>query len=127
LAVERIETMQRDKKDRALNRKIRVRKHIGGTAERPRLALKFSGKHIYAQCVDDEAGKTLVFLSTLDREVRPLKPLANVAGAMSFGKEFGVRAVSAGVRNVVFDRGARRYHGCMKAFADAARAAGLAF
>ncbi|MDR1432909.1 MAG: 50S ribosomal protein L18 [Puniceicoccales bacterium] len=119
--------MQSDKKVRSDKRRIRIRKRVAGAASRPRLAVKFSGKHIYAQCINDESGETLVFLSTLEREIRKQKLVANIAGAASLGKLFGEKATSAGIKCVVFDRSGRRYHGGVKAFADAAREAGLSF
>lgn len=108
-------------------RRWRIRKKIVGTAARPRLALRLSGKHIYAQCIDDEAGRTLVFLSSLDEALRSKKTAANLAGAGSLGKAFGEKAKAAGITAVVFDRSGRLYHGRVKTFADAARAAGLQF
>jgi large subunit ribosomal protein L18 len=108
-------------------RKWRIRKTVAGTAARPRLSVKFSGKHIYAQAVDDEAGKTLVFLSTLDPEVRKGNVKGNVNGAKSLGSTFAAKAKAAGVSAVVFDRNGRRYHGRVKTFADAAREGGLQF
>ncbi|MDR2603436.1 MAG: 50S ribosomal protein L18 [Puniceicoccales bacterium] len=119
--------MQTNKKIRSEKRKKRVRKCVVGTATRPRLSIKFSGKHIYAQCVDDEIGNTLVFLSTLAKEVKEQKVIANVAGAVFLGKMFGEKAVSFGIKQVVFDRGGRKYHGCVQSFADAARGTGLLF
>ena len=108
-------------------RKWRIRKTVAGTAARPRLSVKFSGKHIYAQAVDDDAGKTLVFLSTLDPEVRKSNVKGNVNGAKSLGTTFAAKAKEAGVSAVVFDRNGRRYHGRVKTFADAAREGGLQF
>jgi large subunit ribosomal protein L18 len=89
--------------------------------------VKLSGKHVYAQCIDDESGVTLAFLSTLAKEIAVRKLSSNVVGATLLGKAFGEKAAAAGVRSVVFDRGDRKYHGCVKAFADAAREAGLLF
>lgn len=108
-------------------RRWRIRKKIVGTAARPRLSLRVSGKHIYAQCVDDEAGRTLVFLSTLDKDLRSQKLAANLKGAESVGKAFAEKAKAAGVTQVVFDRNGRRFHGCVKMFADLVRAAGINF
>lgn len=108
-------------------RKWRIRKTVAGTAARPRLSVKFSGKHIYAQAVDDEAGKTLVFLSTLDPEIRKSKAASNLAGAKSLGSAFAAKAKAAGFTAVVFDRNGRLYHGRVKTFADAAREGGLKF
>ena len=108
-------------------RKWRIRKTVAGTAARPRLTVKFSGKHIYAQAVDDAAVKTLVFLSTLDPEVRKSNVKGNVNGAKSLGASFAAKAKAAGLASVVFDRNGRPYHGRVKTFADAAREGGLQF
>jgi large subunit ribosomal protein L18 len=108
-------------------RKWRIRKTVTGTAVRPRLSVKFSGKHIYAQAIDDAAGKTLVFLSTLDPEIRKDKAKSNVSGAKSLGIAFASKAKAAGLAAVVFDRNGRPYHGRVKTFADAAREGGLQF
>jgi large subunit ribosomal protein L18 len=108
-------------------RKWRIRKKVTGTAARPRLSVKFSGKHIYAQAVDDAAGSTLVFLSTLDGELRKGKTKGNVSGAKSLGVAFAVKAKAAGITAVVFDRNGRLFHGRVKTFADAAREGGLQF
>jgi len=108
-------------------RKWRIRKTVAGTAARPRLSVKFSGKHIYAQAIDDAAGQTLVFLSTLDPEVRKTKTKSNVSGAKSLGGAFAAKAKAAGLSSVVFDRNGRPYHGRVKTFADAAREGGLQF
>ncbi|MEZ5276683.1 MAG: 50S ribosomal protein L18 [Opitutaceae bacterium] len=108
-------------------RRWRVRRKVSGTVERPRLAVHFSNKHIYAQCINDENGTTLVSLSTLDKALRSDKNAANVQGAVSLAKAFSEKAKAAGVTKVVFDRNGRRYHGCVKAFADAAREVGLEF
>ena len=108
-------------------RKWRIRKTVVGTAVRPRLSVKFSGKHIYAQAIDDAAGKTLVFLSTLDAEVKKSKVKGNVSGAKSLGVAFASKAKAAGLDAVVFDRNGRPYHGRVKTFADAAREGGLKF
>jgi len=108
-------------------RKWRIRKTVTGTAVRPRLSVKFSGKHIYAQAIDDAAGKTLVFLSTLDAEVKKSNVKGNVSGAKSLGVAFASKAKAAGLDAVVFDRNGRPYHGRVKTFADAAREGGLKF
>jgi large subunit ribosomal protein L18 len=108
-------------------RRWRIRKKVTGTAARPRLAVKFSTKHIYAQAIDDQAGATLVFLSSLNPELRQKKLSANVAGAKALAAAFAAKATAAGVKSVVFDRSGARYHGKVKAFADAAREAGLLF
>ena len=113
------------KKKLAQNRRWRIRRKISGTAERPRLSLRLSNQHIYAQCVDDEAGRTIVYLSSLSKEVanEGLKP--NAAGAVELGKRFAAKAREAGIEAVVFDRGGRLYHGVVKAFADTVRENGL--
>lgn len=109
------------------NRKWRIRKKVNGTAARPRLTVKFSTKHIYAQAVDDETGTTLAYLSSLDPELRQQKLAANVASAVTLGKAFAAKAAAAGIASVVFDRNGAIYHGKVKAFADAAREGGLQF
>ncbi|MGA2051863.1 MAG: 50S ribosomal protein L18 [Opitutales bacterium] len=111
----------------AQKRRWRVRRKVIGSAERPRLSVRFSQRHIYAQVIDDRAGRTLAAASTLAKELREQKLKPNAAGAVALGQLLGTSAKSAGVTAVVFDRGGRRYHGCVKAFADAARAAGLQF
>ncbi|MDR3274142.1 MAG: 50S ribosomal protein L18 [Puniceicoccales bacterium] len=113
--------------DLRAKRKARVRKRVRGSAEKLRLSVHFSSKHIYAQCIDDDVRRTLVFLSTLSKECVDQKLSANASGAAAMGAIFGKKAVDVGIKVVVFDRGGRRYHGCVKAFADAARGAGLEF
>jgi large subunit ribosomal protein L18 len=108
-------------------RRWRIRKKVAGTAERPRLSLRFSAKNIYAQAINDDAGTTLVFLSSLDAGLRPKKIAANLTGAKALGSAFAEKAKAAGISKVVFDRSGARYHGKVKAFADAAREAGLVF
>ena len=113
-------------KKRALlkRRRWRIRKKVKGTAERPRLSVHFSNKHIYAQCIDDTKGHTLLFLSSLAKD-STIK--ANTEGAAVLGKSFAEKARSAGIESVVFDRSGRRYHGCVKSFAETAREGGLKF
>ena len=108
-------------------RRWRIRKKVSGTAARPRLSVKFSAKNIYAQAVNDDAGTTLVFLSSLDGELRKKKIGANLAGAKVLGAAFAEKAKAAGVTSVVFDRSGARYHGKVKVFADSAREGGLVF
>ncbi len=108
-------------------RRWRIRRKVRGRADRPRLAVHFSGKHIYAQCIDDDAGRTLVYASSLAKDWDGGKVAATLAGAEKVGRIFGEKAKSAGVDAVVFDRGGRPYHGRVKVFADAAREAGLKF
>jgi large subunit ribosomal protein L18 len=108
-------------------RKWRIRKQVAGTAARPRLCVHFSGKHIYAQAIDDDAGRTLLALSSLAGELREKKLAANVKSAKALGVEFAAKATAAGIAAVVFDRNGRRYHGKVKTFAEAAREGGLKF
>ncbi len=109
---------------RRLRRKIGVRKRVTGSAERPRLSVFRSGKHIYAQVIDDFSGKTLVSSSSLQAKVTSG---GNVAAAVEVGKDIGEKAKSVGVNTVCFDRNGYKYHGRVKALADAAREAGLEF
>ncbi len=95
---------------------------------RPRLSVFRSSKHIYAQVIDDAQGRTLAAASSLDKSLREaLKTGADKAAAVAVGKLLAERAAAAGVKNVVFDRGAYLYHGRVKALADAAREGGLSF
>jgi large subunit ribosomal protein L18 len=115
------------KKQLRQKRRWRVRKKVKGTEARPRLTVYFSNKNIYAQAIDDENGKTLLAVTSLSKEVKDQQLKANIAGATELGKLFGEKAKSVNIGNVVFDRNYRRYHGTVKAFADAARQAGLEF
>ena len=106
----------------------RMRGHLSGTAECPRLVVFRSNKHMYAQIVDDVSGKTLAAASTLQADVREgLEYTDNVAAAAAVGKAIGEKAAKAGIKTVVFDRGGFLYHGKIQALADAAREAGLDF
>jgi large subunit ribosomal protein L18 len=109
------------------NRRWRIRKKVTGTAVRPRLAVRFTSKHVYAQAINDDAGTTLVFLSSLDADLRKQKLKANIASAKALGVAFAAKAKAAGIASVVFDRSGARYHGKVKQFADAAREGGLVF
>jgi large subunit ribosomal protein L18 len=102
----------------------RVRKHVIGTPERPRLTVFRSNKHIAAQIIDDTVGRTLVSASTLESAQRA-GATGNIAAAAEIGKLIAARAKSEGVTKVVFDRGGSRYHGRVAALAEAAREAGL--
>ena len=102
----------------------RVRKHVIGTADRPRLTVFRSNKHIAAQIIDDDTGRTLVSASTLEAPIRA-GATGNIAAATEIGKLVADRARSQGVTKVVFDRGSSRYHGRVAALAEAARKAGL--
>ena len=103
----------------------RIRKKVSGTAARPRLAVHYSNQHVYAQVIDDVAGRTLAAASTLDKSVE--KAASNVACAAQVGALVAERAKAANISAVVFDRGGHLYHGKIKALADAAREAGLKF
>lgn len=106
----------------------RMRHHIVGTAERPRLAVFRSNNHMYAQIIDDTVGKTLVSASTLQKEVKAELEYTNTVEAAAYlGTVIGKKAVESGITTVVFDRGGFVYHGKIKALADAAREAGLEF
>lgn len=109
------------------NRRWRIRKKVNGTAARPRLSVRFTAKHVYAQAIDDDAGKTLLFVSSLDTELRQQKLKANIASAKILGAAFATKAKAAGIEAVVFDRSGAPYHGKVKTFADAAREGGLKF
>ena len=110
-------------------RKRDIRKTLFGTAQRPRLSVYRSDKHIYAQVIDDYAGRTLVSAASTAADVRgaDLKNGGNVAAARKVGQTIAQRAKAAGINAVAFDRGGRRYHGRIKALADAAREGGLKF
>jgi large subunit ribosomal protein L18 len=108
-------------------RRWRIRKKVVGTALRPRLSVKFTGQNIYAQAIDDDLGVTLAFVGTLDPELRKQNVRANIAGAKALAVLFVLKAKAAGITSVVFDRSGALYHGKVKAFADAAREAGLVF
>ena len=106
----------------------RVRSKVEGTPERPRLCVYRSLGHIYAQIVDDRTGRTLVSASSVDKETKKqLKGGGNIAAAKVIGKVIAGRAKAAKIEKVVFDRGGYKYHGRVKALADAAREAGLQF
>ena len=105
----------------------RVRKKVTGTAERPRLAVFRSNKHITAQVIDDRAGRTVAAASTIERDLRQVGATGNKTAAATVGRLVAERAKAAGVQQVVFDRGGFLYHGRVAAVADAAREAGLEF
>src|SRR5262249_9752761 len=116
-------------RDQAERRQARVRRVIRLTAgDKPRLSVHRSGKHIYAQVIDDARGQTLAAASSMDKALREsLKSGANVAAAKAVGKLVAERAAAKGVKAVVFDRGSYLYHGRVKALGDAAREGGLKF
>jgi large subunit ribosomal protein L18 len=109
-------------------RKLRIRRKISGTAERPRLSVFRSAKHIYAQVVDDVSGKTVAPASTLSRDVRTaITEATKVDAAKSVGQAIAKVLLEKGIQSIVFDRNGYLYHGRVRALADAARAAGLKF
>jgi large subunit ribosomal protein L18 len=111
-----------------LRRHRRIRKKISGTAERPRLGVFRSNRHIYAQLVDDQTGRVLGATSTLSKEVRDrLKESGKIEAAKIVGGEIAAKAAEMNIKEVVFDRGGYRYHGRVKALAEAAREKGLIF
>ncbi len=121
-------SVERDRKAARRRRHLRVRRKIRGTAERPRLCVFKSTRHIYAQVIDDRAGRTLVAACTREKALAEgLDSTKNLAAAAAVGKAIGERAVQAGVKQVVFDRAGWPYHGRIKALAEAAREAGLEF
>ena len=114
-----------DKDRKRLKRKIHIRKRLHGTAERPRMTVTRSNCNLYVQVIDDDAGKTLAAISTLEKEFASLKP--NTDGAAKLGEEFGKRILDKNIKTVVFDRNGYLYHGVVKALADGARKAGVEF
>jgi large subunit ribosomal protein L18 len=121
-----VRKLSKDEQRRRIHSRVRTR--ITGTPERPRLCVYRSLGHIYAQIIDDRSGRTLVSASSVDKESKKnLKGGGNVASAKAVGKFIAQRAKEAGVSKVVFDRGGYKYHGRVKALADAAREAGLQF
>lgn len=110
-----------------LRRHARVRRTVAGTPARPRLAVFRSSKHIYGQLIDDQTGRTLVAASDLEADLRARNGRSKVEQAGAVGARLAQRAQAAGIGAVVFDRGGFRYHGRVKALADAARTAGLDF
>lgn len=115
-----------DKDARRRRIHTRIRQGVKGTSERPRLAVFRSLNHIYAQIIDDRAGRTIVSASTAEKNTA-VKSGGNLAGAKEIGKLVAERAQAEGVKHVVFDRGGFLYHGRIKALAEAAREAGLEF
>jgi large subunit ribosomal protein L18 len=119
---------KRDRKSLSAKRHYRIRRKIYGTADRPRLAVHKSNKHIYAQLIDDDAKITLVSASTLEKSMRDeIANGGNVDAAKQVGKLLAERAREKGIEVVVFDRGGFLYHGRIAALADAAREGGLLF
>ncbi len=120
-------TSSKDKQTARARRHHRVRKKVTGTAERPRLAVFRSNKHISAQVIDDRSGRTVAAASTVEKDLRQTGTTSNKTAASTVGRMVAERAKAAGVSSVVFDRGGFLYHGRVAAVADAAREAGLEF
>lgn len=119
---------QKAKQTRLQRRKFSLRSSLFGTTERPRLSVFRSDKHIYAQVIDDHSGRTLVAAASTSADVRGgLSNGGNVEAAKRVGKTIAEKAKAAGITKVAFDRGGRKYHGRVKALADAAREGGLQF
>lgn len=111
-----------------LKRKKRIRKHLSGTTERPRLSVFRSSKHIYAQVIDDTKGQTIISASTVEKQIRQGEnPENKIAAAAEIGKQVAKRAMDKGIVSVVFDRNGYKYHGRVKALSDSARETGLDF
>ena len=121
--------MSHSKQELRIRRHWRVRKKLEGTAERPRMSVRFTGRNIHVQFVNDVLGVTLASISTVQEGVNigAKKNHANVGVATTVGKLAAERALAKNIKSVVFDRGGSRYHGKVKALADAAREAGLVF
>jgi large subunit ribosomal protein L18 len=116
------------KEQSRIKRHQRIRKRIQGTGEKPRLSVYKSLNHIYAQLIDDAAGKTILSASTLEKEIRTaLKHGGNLEAAKKVGASLAQKALGKKITTVVFDRAGYQYHGCVKALADAAREQGLKF
>ena len=111
-----------------IKKHMRVRNHLAGTADRPRLAVFRSNNHMYAQIIDDSVGNTIVAASTVEKSIKEaLEQTDNVDAAAYVGKVVAERALEKGIKTVVFDRGGFIYQGKVQALADAAREAGLMF
>lgn len=115
--------------DRRQKRHLRIRKRVQGSGARPRLSVFKSSKHLYAQLIDDESARTLVSVTTNTKSNKESgkKSFANIESGIALGRQIAEKARSAGHELVVFDRSGYRYHGIIKAIADAAREAGLKF
>ena len=114
-----------DKNRKRLHRKIHIRKSVYGTDERPRMSVTRSNKNISVQVINDDEGKTLASISTMEKEFASLKP--NIEDAAKLGEALGARLKDKKISKVVFDRNGYLYHGVVKALADGARKAGIEF
>lgn len=112
-----------DKDRKRLHRKVHIRKRVAGTAERPRLTVTRSNKNLYAQVINDDEGKTLVAISTMEKDFATLKP--TVESGEKLGEELGKRLKDKKIEKVVFDRNGYLYHGVVKAIAEGTRKAGI--
>ncbi len=119
--------MRQQRQQGRQRRHVRVRKKVHGSAVRPRLAVYRSNRHTYAQLIDDDTGRTIAAASTMEPAARAGGHTGTVEAARAVGERLGERAVAAGIRRVVFDRGGFKYHGRVAAVADGARSAGLEF
>ena len=113
------------KKTRKLARKKHVRRNLSGTKDRPRVTVFKSNKNLNVQVIDDTQGATLISVSTLEKDLKGLKP--TVQNGQKVGKILGDRLKAAKIKSVIFDRNGYRYHGVVKAIADGAREAGIEF
>ena len=118
--------MARSTRELRIRRHARIRRKLSGTAERPRVAVSRTNKHLSAQIIDDVAGRTLAASSSVEAALKDATG-GNIAGAIEVGNLLAQRARDAGITMVVFDRGGFDYHGRVAAFADALRAGGLEF
>jgi len=116
-----------ERRQARLKRKVRVRRKIRGTTERPRLCVFRSARHIYAQIIEDSTGRTLVSVSTLSKDLAGDAYTGNADAAKAVGAAIAKQALASNITQVVFDRNGFLYHGRVKALADAAREAGLSF
>ena len=114
-----------DKQRRRLHRKVHIRKTVYGTAERPRMTVTRSNCNLYVQIINDDEGKTLASISTLEKEFAALKP--NIESAAKLGEALGARLKEKNITTVVFDRNGYLYHVVVKALADGTRKAGIIF
>jgi large subunit ribosomal protein L18 len=120
--------LARNREEERRKRHRRIRKDITGTSEKPRLSVFKSLKHIYAQVIDDESHKTLVYATSIDKELKgKLRAGSNAEAAKEVGALVAKRALDKGIKRVSFDRGGYLYHGRVKKLADAAREVGLEF
>jgi len=121
---------KKSRNESRVKRHYKIRHHLSGTPERPRLTVFRSNKHIYAQIVDDTAGRTLAAASTMEKSVveeSGIKKTSDIEAAKAVGKAVATRAIEKGVETIVFDRSGYIYHGKVQALADAAREVGLKF